>query len=133
MSSTPQPALKRFNVWQQNLNKSWVAQEDLINSSIHKDYDILALQEPHIDAFGNTKATRNWRVLYPTSHLSDPTPPWAVMLVSSNLNTNEWVDALTTTTGRVDILFLSFFPYLPLLPLLLLLLLPPQSSLNHQN
>ena len=91
MSSTPQPALKRFNVWQQNLNKSQVAQEDLINCSIHKDYDILALQEPYIDAFGNMKATRNWRVLYPTSHLSDPMPLWAVMLVSSNLNTNEWV------------------------------------------
>ena len=91
MSSTPQPAPKRFNIWQQNLNKSRVAQEDLINSGIHKDYDILALQEPYIDAFGNTKATRNWRVLYPTSHLSDPTPPRVAMLVSSDLNTNEWV------------------------------------------
>ena len=49
MSSTPQPAPKRFNVWQQNLNKSRVAQEDLINSGIHKDYNILALQEPYTD------------------------------------------------------------------------------------
>ena len=59
MSSMPQPTLKRFNVWQQNLNKSQVAQEDLINASIHKDYDVLVLQEPYIDAFGNTKATKN--------------------------------------------------------------------------
>ena len=66
-------------------NLSRVAQEDLINSGIHKDYDILALQEPYIDVFGNTKATRNWRVLYPTSHLSDPMPLRAVMLVSSEI------------------------------------------------
>ena len=40
--------------------------------------------------FGNMKATRNWRVIYPTSHLSDPSPPWVVMLVSSSTNTNQW-------------------------------------------
>ena len=48
------------------------------------------MQEPFINTFGNTKATRNWRVIYPTSHLSDPAPLWVVLLVSSSMNTNQW-------------------------------------------
>ena len=90
MSREPHAAPTRINVWQQNLNKSHVAQEDLINSDIQRTYDILVLQEPYIDVYGNTKATRDWRVVYPSSHLSDPAPPRVVILVSSRIDTNRW-------------------------------------------
>ena len=39
---------------------------------------------------GNTKATRNWRVVYPSSHLSDSRPSLSVILVSTSINTNNW-------------------------------------------
>src|SRR6266481_9776200 len=91
MSSTPGQAPIRLRVWQQNLNKSRVAQEDLINSDVHKNYDAMLLQELFIDTFGNTKSTRNWRVVYPLSRLSDPALPMVVILVSATLDTNSWV------------------------------------------
>jgi ribonuclease HI len=90
MNSTPSSASTRLQIWQQNLNKSRAAQEDLINSNIHSDYDIILLQEPYIDSLGNTKATRNWRVIYPTSHLTDTSPPRAVILINKAIDTNQW-------------------------------------------
>ena len=90
MSRGPHAAPTQINVWQQNLNKSRIAQEDLINSDIQRTYDILMLQEPYIDGYGNTKAMRDWRVVYPSSRLSDPVPPRVVILVSSRIDTNQW-------------------------------------------
>ena len=50
----------------------------------------MLLQEPFIDSYSNTKATQYWRVIYPSSHLSEPLPPRAVILVSVLLDTNIW-------------------------------------------
>ena len=36
------------------------------------------------------KATRNWRVAYPLSHLSDSCPSRSVILVSTSINMNNW-------------------------------------------
>ena len=41
----------------------------------------IVLQELFINAYGNMKATRNWRVIYLTSRRSDPSLPWVVMLI----------------------------------------------------
>ena len=57
MNSTPHLTPNRLRIWQQNLNKSRVAQEDLINSEAYKDYNLLILQEPYIDTYSNTKAS----------------------------------------------------------------------------
>ncbi|KII85398.1 hypothetical protein PLICRDRAFT_60623, partial [Plicaturopsis crispa FD-325 SS-3] len=72
------------------LNKSKRAHFDLINSAYHKDYDILALQEPYIDALGNTKANPKWRVVYPSSHPADGSTVRSVLLVNTRLDTNHW-------------------------------------------
>src|SRR6266481_8292426 len=90
MSSTPTTSPVRLRIWQQNLNKSRAAQEDLINSDVHRNCDLLMLQEPFIDAYGNTKVTHKWRVVYPSSHLSLPLPPRAVIMVSTVIDTNQW-------------------------------------------
>ena len=70
LNNTPHPVPNRLCIWQQNLNKSRVMQEELINSEVYKEYDLLILQEPYIDSYGNTKVTRDWRVTYPSSFLS---------------------------------------------------------------
>ena len=90
MSSTPQPAPTRIKIWQQNLNKSRVAQEDLISSDVYRNHDVLALQEPYFDAYRNTKVTRDWRVVYPSSWLSNSSLPRVVMLISTSIDTNQW-------------------------------------------
>ena len=88
MSSTPAPAPDRLCIWQQNLNKSRVAQEDLINSEVYKQFDVLILQEPFIDSYGNMRATCDWRVVYPSSFLSRMHVVRSVILVRSTMDTN---------------------------------------------
>src|SRR6266481_3466748 len=90
MSYTLEPPPTRLHIWQQNLNKSDKAHFDLINTPVHKDWDLLLLQEPYIDAFGNTKATSKWHVIYPLSHLTDSSTCRAVILVNTALDTNSW-------------------------------------------
>src|SRR3981189_178279 len=90
MSDTTYSMPTRLNIWQQNLNKSAKAHWDLINSSIHKEWDIILLQEPYIDSYCNTKATYNWRIIYPSSHLTNEAAFRSVILVNAKLDTNHW-------------------------------------------
>jgi len=91
MSYKLAPTPRRLIIWQQNLNKSKKAQFDLINSPIHKDWDVMLLQEPYIDKYGNTKATSKWHMVYPTDHLTDLATNRAVMLVNTALDSNAWM------------------------------------------
>jgi ribonuclease HI len=99
MTDTTTSNPNRLKLWQQNLNKSRVAHEDLINSDVYKNYDALVLQEPYIDGFGNTKATKDWRVVYPTSHLSQGHPIRSVILINAKLDTNQWAQLSIQNTG----------------------------------
>jgi len=102
MSSTLGPTLKRIQIWQQNLNKSRVAQKDLINSDVYKNFDLLVLQELFIDSYGNMNATRDWRVVYPMSFLTCDHPIMSVMLVRESLDTNRW--AQLSIPGTSDLM-----------------------------
>ena len=73
----------------------------MINSGVYKDYDILILQEPYIDSYGNMKATSNWRVVYPTSLLSRTHLTHSVMLVKTTLDTNRWAQLSILGTGDI--------------------------------
>ena len=90
MSDTTYTAPIRLNIWQQNLNKSAKAHWDLLNSPIHKQWDVLLLQEPYLDSYGNAKATRDWRVVYPSSHPANDSIVRSVILVNTKLDTNHW-------------------------------------------
>src|SRR6266481_4423396 len=81
---------KRLRIWQQNLNKSNKAHFDLINSPLHRDWDLLLLQEPYIDMFSNTKANSKWHTLYLSLHLTDEAMDRSVILVNAALDTNVW-------------------------------------------
>src|SRR6266481_1027539 len=106
----------RLRIGQQNLNKSDKAHYDLINSLAHKDWDLLLLQEPYIDTYGNTKATSHWHTIYLSSHLSNNSTKRSVILVNTNLDTNVWMQVplnssndvttvhIYTTFGKVTIL-----------------------------
>ena len=107
MSSTLGLAPVRLNVWQKNLNKSRAVHEDLINSPVFKNFDVLVLQEPFMDSFGNTKATRHWRVVYPSSQLTNTLPTRSVMLVNANIDTNKWAQLSIQDTG--DLVTIQFY------------------------
>lgn len=91
----------RLRIWQQNLNKSNKAHWDLINSPIHQEWDLVLLQEPYLDKYGNAKANKNWRVIYPSSHLTDNSTVRSVILVNTQLDTNTW--SQITMEGTNDI------------------------------
>src|SRR5882672_5195237 len=97
-STTATPSLQ-LRIWQQNVNKSKTAQEDLINTDVHRNYDLILLQEPYLDGYGNTRATRHWRVVYPSSRLSSSDIPQSVMLVNTVLDMNRWAQLTVTDTG----------------------------------
>ena len=110
MSNTLQLAPVRLRIWQQNLNKSRVALEDLINSKIHNNYDLLILQELFINMLGNTKATSCWRVVYPSSRRVDSLLPQAVMLINTEINTNRWSQiCISDTRDMVAVQFTGDF------------------------
>ena len=106
MPYTLEPPPKRLRIWQQNLNKSDKAQFNLINTLLHKDWDILLLQELYINNLGNTKATSRWHVIYPSSHLTDGSACRSVILVNAELDTNTW--AQVPLEGSNDITLLQF-------------------------
>ena len=67
MSNTPDNPVVCLRIWQQNLNTSSDAQQCMLSGpSTAHDWDIIAIQEPTIDAKGNTRATHDWHVIYPT-------------------------------------------------------------------
>lgn len=78
----------QLRIWQQNLNKSLIAQQHLLNTASPQDWDILLLQEPW---FGNTvtRASHYWRVLYPDTYYEDKTTNLrSIILVSTNISTD---------------------------------------------
>ena len=90
MYSTPAP-LNCLCIWQQNLNKSHMAQLTLLNSPLAKQWDILVLQELVIDhCLGLIKANLHWRLVYPTDKYTQDTTPRAITLVNAKLSTNCW-------------------------------------------
>ena len=90
MPYTIEPPPTRLCIWQQNLNKSDKAHYDLINTPLHKNWDILALQEPYIDALGNTKANSRWHVVYLSPHFTNSATDRSVILVNAALDVNKW-------------------------------------------
>src|SRR6266481_5733790 len=99
-----EPLPVRLRIWQQNMNKSDWAQFDLINLPIHKDWDLVLLQEPYIDTLGNTKANSKWHTIYPSTHLTDDTTNRSVILVNTALNTNLWTQMPFEDSNDVTII-----------------------------
>ena len=81
---------RKLRIWQQNLNRSLEGQLDLLQSLKDDDYDIVALQEPHIDFLGRTRANPYWTVIYPKRHLADPKKTRSIILMNRKISTNNW-------------------------------------------
>ncbi len=91
---THQPPVDgRLRIRQANLNKSNSAQQDLINNTDPKQYDILAIQEPFKYQHHSTLASSKWRVLYPTTHFESDAKAAntrSVLFINEKISTNSW-------------------------------------------
>ena len=76
--------------WQQNLNKSLIAQLDLLNQADPKSTDFIFIQEPHIDFLNLTRANHYWTVIYPSVHHNTPAKTRSVILVNKSVSKNSW-------------------------------------------
>lgn len=81
-----------LRIWQQNINKSRICQHDLLSSArlIDRKIDIIALQEPAISDFAVTVASKDWRVIYPSTHNKNPSNTRSVILIRADIHTNSW-------------------------------------------
>ncbi|KDQ50023.1 hypothetical protein JAAARDRAFT_88523, partial [Jaapia argillacea MUCL 33604] len=77
---------------------------NLINSSIHEDWDIILIQEPYLDTFGKMRANSKWRVQYPSSHLTNNSKIRSVILVNANIDTNQYSEITVEGTNDVTAL-----------------------------
>src|ERR1700744_1062280 len=91
-AATGSLAKSNLKICQHNVNKSRLCQHDLISSGKRTgwDIDIVALQEPSINSFGQTVASKAWKTVYPTGHASNPEKTRSVMLIRDNLLTDGW-------------------------------------------
>ena len=107
MIEHPTKPKQRLRIWQQNTNRSLEAQLDLLHSLTPSRYSIAAIQEPHIDFLGNSRATPHWYTVYPPNHCDNPKATRSLLLISKNLTTtNTWtqipINSPDITAIRLD-------------------------------
>jgi hypothetical protein len=95
----------KINIWQQNVNKSPASQHDLISSKylIEIGVNIVALQEPAINYFNKTIATKDWVPIYPSTHSKHPNKTRSVTLIRATLTLDSW-QQLDFPSGDVTVI-----------------------------
>ena len=84
---TDNPPLR---IQQQNVNKSSISQQDLLDSLRKNLYKVCAIQEPYIDFQGQSRANSQWYTIYPPTHSTAPKDMRSILLINTNLLTNAW-------------------------------------------
>ena len=104
----PERSPSNINIWQQNVNRSRTCQHALISSAAlaRRGIDIVALQEPAVNNFGVTIASREWTSVYPTTHSTAPTKTRSLILIRSNILTDQWKQ-IDFPSGDVTIILIS--------------------------
>lgn len=83
--------LQTIRIWQQNLNRSQMGQQETINTVSPQHYDIIAIQEPWKNRINHqSTSSLKWRSVYPSRHATHPEDTRSLLLVSTHLSTNSW-------------------------------------------
>ena len=105
MNDTTPSAPILLKIWQQNTNKSMYAQQDLLETLQEQDADIVCIQEPYLDHWGNTRANAHWRTVYPPSHRKDHTKTRSLIMIRTRISTDQWtiipIDSQDVTAIRL--------------------------------
>ena len=96
----------RLHIWQQNARKSQVAQHYILNINPCL-YNLILLQEPWIDSFGNARGNHHWRIIYPANRFIDGhSTIRSIILINSNISTDSYT-ALSIPHSNISTLHLS--------------------------
>ena len=88
------PPPVHLRIWQQNVNRSLIAQLHVLNTARPSDWDIILLQEPWIGSI-NTRTTPFWTPLYPDIFLNNrSTTPRSLILVNNNIPSDSYTHLL---------------------------------------
>jgi Endonuclease-reverse transcriptase len=92
MNLCPSTLPHQLRIWQQNVHKSKTAQDYILNTTNPSDWDIIAIQEPWINRFGNSRGSQFWRVVYPTNFYAEGCPRiCSILLINTNLSTDSYI------------------------------------------
>jgi hypothetical protein len=107
-SNCPESSKNSVTIWQQNVNRSRTCQHNLISSAAlaRRGIDIVALQEPAVNSFSMTIASKDWILVYPTTHTSNPAKTCSLILVRSNILTEHWKQ-INFPSGDITIINIS--------------------------
>ena len=92
MSSRPNETIpQKIQIWQQNINRSQMGQQEMLNMVSPKHIDIITIQEPWKNAINHhSTATVSWRMVFPPMHLTNLENTRSFLLISSSISTNDW-------------------------------------------
>ena len=95
-------------IWQQNINKSPACQHTLISNDIlvNHNISIIVLQEPAINAFNNSIASKDWISVYPTTHHAHPEKTHTLTLIQAAIPTDTW-EQIDFPSGDVTLIVLK--------------------------
>lgn len=78
-------------IWQQNTHKSNMTQSYILNTGNPNNWDIIALQEPWINSFGNSHSIQYWRVVYPANlYVEGHAQIHSIFLINTNPSTDSY-------------------------------------------
>ncbi|TFK73667.1 hypothetical protein BDN72DRAFT_748379, partial [Pluteus cervinus] len=63
------------------------------------NWDVVCLQEPHVDKNGHVKVTADWSVIYPDNGVDGKIRARSVIAVNSMLDTNQWTALKIPNSG----------------------------------
>ena len=84
--------LDKLTIWQQNVNKSPASQHNLISNNwlVSIGTGLVVLQEPAINAFNLTIASKDWVTIYPSTHGDENNRTRSITLIRSSISTDHW-------------------------------------------
>ena len=78
-------------ILQLNLNKSKKAHLELMNNRLSTKYEIILIQEPHVNIFNNIRTPNNFRPVFPVNRLQNQDTIRSVIWVNKNIDTSNWI------------------------------------------
>ena len=81
----------KLRIWQQNAHKSKTAHSYILNNANPNNWDVIALQEPWFDSYGNSRGTQYWRVIYPANfYMEGRNCVRSILLINTNISTDSY-------------------------------------------
>ena len=83
--------LLKLRIWQKNAHKSKTSYSYILNTANPNNWDIIALQEPQFDSYGNSHGTQFWKVVYLANfYVEGRDQVHSILLINTNISTDSY-------------------------------------------